>query len=138
MKELGLCPWSRAHLQRLEDAGLYPKRVHLGQQRVVWVREEIEAHNQLLAARLTGTHEPEKSVTGDKPTGGFTPVEVEHDHPSVLVSGLEATDAKRFGIGYKAKGAGNGNILIPVYADGRLAGYVGVQDVTWLPKEWKA
>lgn len=55
MKEMGLCPWSRAHVQRLEDAGLFPKRVQLGQQRVVWVREEIEAHNQLLAARRTAT-----------------------------------------------------------------------------------
>jgi len=55
MKEEGLCPWSRAHVQRLEAAGQYPKRVTLGQQRVVWVREEIEAHNQLLAARRTAT-----------------------------------------------------------------------------------
>lgn len=80
---------------------------------------------------------PEKSATGAKATGAFTPVEVDHDHPSLLVSGLEAADAKRFGIGYKAKGAGNGNILIPVFDNGRLAGYVGVQEITWLPKEWR-
>lgn len=55
MKELGLCPWSRAHVARLEAVGEYPRRVTLGQQRVVWVREEIEAHNQLLAARRTAT-----------------------------------------------------------------------------------
>lgn len=53
MKADGLCPWSRAHVQRLEDAGEYPKRVHLGQNRVVWVYDEVVEHNRRLAAVRT-------------------------------------------------------------------------------------
>lgn len=43
-----LVPWSRAHIQRLEDAGKFPRRVKLGQGRVAWVRQEIEDHIQFL------------------------------------------------------------------------------------------
>jgi prophage regulatory protein len=34
------CP---AHIARLEKAGTFPKRVRLGQGRVGWVKEEVEA-----------------------------------------------------------------------------------------------
>lgn len=51
LKEMKLCPWSRAHLQRLEDAGEYPKRVRLGQQRVVWVLAEVLEYNRSLAEK---------------------------------------------------------------------------------------
>lgn len=81
------------------------------------------------------TTQPEKSANGR--TTEFKPVELVHDHPSVLVSGLEADDAKRFGIGFKEKGVGVGNILLPVFDKGRLCGYVGVQEITWLPKDWR-
>ncbi len=33
--------YSFAHIDRLEKAGLFPKRVRLGQSRVGWVEEEI-------------------------------------------------------------------------------------------------
>lgn len=88
--------------------------------------------------------EPEKSASGPRPTGGLKPVELVHDHPLVEVNGLMASDAARFGIGYREESttgkprAGEGNVLIPVYADGVLAGYLGVQEITWLPKEWRA
>lgn len=86
---------------------------------------------------------PEKSATRAVPNGGMNPVELVHDHPSVLVSGIEAEDAKRFGLGFRepVEGktrAGAGHILVPVYADGKLAGYVGCQEVTWLPDKWRA
>ncbi len=80
---------------------------------------------------------PEKSASGRSQNADFKPVELTHDHPSVLVSGLEADDAKRFGIGYKEKAAGAGNILIPLYDKGRLVGYCGVQEITWLPERWR-
>ena len=38
MKEMHLNPYSRQHTKRLEDAGLYPKRVRIGNNRVGWVR----------------------------------------------------------------------------------------------------
>jgi len=34
--------YSPAHIQRLEDAGKFPKRVRLGQGRVGWVETEID------------------------------------------------------------------------------------------------
>ena len=40
---------SRMHLDRLERAGRFPKRVHLGKQTVAWVESEIDA---FLAERL--------------------------------------------------------------------------------------
>lgn len=90
------------------------------------------------AAQWIAGSEPEKSASGRSQTVDFKPVELTHDHPSVLVSGLEADDAKRFGIGFKEKAAGAGNILIPVFAGGKLAGYVGVTEITWLPPQWRA
>ncbi len=44
-----MVPWSRQHIQRLEDAGLFPKRVRLGQHRVGWVYDEVVDHLQQLA-----------------------------------------------------------------------------------------
>lgn len=86
---------------------------------------------------------PEKSAIGGAPNGAFKPVELVHDHPCLLISGIEATDAQRFGLGYREpvdgkKRAGEGHILVPVYADGKLAGYVGCQEITWIPDRWRA
>lgn len=83
---------------------------------------------------------PEKSTNGG--ANALKPVELVHDHPSVIVSGIEADDAKRFGIGYREpvegkKRAGEGHILLPVYDNGRLCGYVGVSEITWLPERWR-
>ena len=35
-------PFSQAHLWRLEQAGKFPRRAHLGSNRVAWVESEIE------------------------------------------------------------------------------------------------
>jgi predicted DNA-binding transcriptional regulator AlpA len=37
-------PYSRQHTTRLEQKGLFPKRIRLGPMRVVWNEDEIEAH----------------------------------------------------------------------------------------------
>jgi prophage regulatory protein len=42
-REKGI-PWSRMHVDRLEKAGKFPKRVHLGPMTVVWVETEVDAH----------------------------------------------------------------------------------------------
>ena len=34
-------PFSEAHIWRLEKAGDFPRRVHLGKRRVVWIEAEI-------------------------------------------------------------------------------------------------
>jgi prophage regulatory protein len=53
LREFGI-PWSRAHLQRLEDAGEFPQRIPLGRNRVVWevvaIEEYIETRKRKLAA----------------------------------------------------------------------------------------
>ena len=36
-------PYSPQHIARLEAAGQFPKRIRLGQNRVVWLLKEIEA-----------------------------------------------------------------------------------------------
>jgi prophage regulatory protein len=48
LKELQ--PYSRQHIARLEKAGKWPKRVRLGQNRVGWVYDEVEAKLTELAA----------------------------------------------------------------------------------------
>ena len=36
-------PWSRIHIDRLEKAGKFPKRVQLGECTVVWVESEVDS-----------------------------------------------------------------------------------------------
>jgi prophage regulatory protein len=36
-------PYSAQHIARLEQAGQFPKRIRLGQNRVAWLLSEIEA-----------------------------------------------------------------------------------------------
>lgn len=38
-----IVPYSQNHVRRLEAAGKFPKRVQIGDNRVGWVRAEIEA-----------------------------------------------------------------------------------------------
>lgn len=40
LREIGV-PYSWTHIQRLEDAELFPKRVKLGACRIAWVYDEI-------------------------------------------------------------------------------------------------
>ena len=39
---LATVPYSANHIRRLEKAGLFPKRVQIGANRVGWVRAEVE------------------------------------------------------------------------------------------------
>ncbi len=43
LKEMKGIRWSRVHLNRLEKAGLFPKRVRLGPKTVAWAEDEIDA-----------------------------------------------------------------------------------------------
>ncbi len=44
-------PWSRMHVDRLEKADRFPKRVQLGESTVVWVEAEID---EFIAAKVAG------------------------------------------------------------------------------------
>lgn len=39
----GTIPYSQNHIRRLEEAGLFPKRLQIGANRVAWNRAEVEA-----------------------------------------------------------------------------------------------
>lgn len=63
---------------------------------------------------------------------------LESDHASVVAVGFDPRIAKEFGIVYAPKGVARGNVLIPVReADGTLRGYVGLQEATFLPKDFQ-
>lgn len=48
----GAIPYSPNHIRRLENAGLFPKRVQIGANRVGWVRAEVEQWiNERMGAR---------------------------------------------------------------------------------------
>ncbi len=51
-------PYSRQHISRLEKAQLFPERVKLGQNRVGWVLEEVEAHLQRLVDKRDAADTP--------------------------------------------------------------------------------
>jgi prophage regulatory protein len=36
--------FSRSHLARLEDAGVFPKRVRIGANTIVWLESEVDAY----------------------------------------------------------------------------------------------
>lgn len=64
LRAKGLC-WSRMHLNRLEKAGKFPKRIQLGTGTVVWLEAEIDAWLEArIAARDTspGVPEPAKDA----------------------------------------------------------------------------
>jgi prophage regulatory protein len=48
LRERGV-PWSRMHIDRLEKAGRFPRRVRLGDRTVGWIESEIDA---LMAERI--------------------------------------------------------------------------------------
>jgi prophage regulatory protein len=48
-------PWSRMHIDRLEKAGKFPRRIHLGPQTVAWVETEID---ELCAQKIASRGEP--------------------------------------------------------------------------------
>lgn len=48
-------PYSRQHIARLEADNKWPRRVRLGQNRIGWVLEEVEAHLAQLVKNRDGS-----------------------------------------------------------------------------------
>ncbi|MCB1522328.1 MAG: AlpA family phage regulatory protein [Hyphomicrobiaceae bacterium] len=46
---LEIVPFSRQHILRLEKRGRFPRRIRLGENRVAWLRSEVE---QWIEARV--------------------------------------------------------------------------------------
>lgn len=56
---LTMVPYSIQHIYRLERAGQFPKRVHVGAHRVAWVLSEIDAFIAAkMADRATTVRQP--------------------------------------------------------------------------------
>lgn len=51
LKSIYGIPYSFMHIWRLEKAGLFPKRIQLGANRVAWFADEVEAWIDERAAR---------------------------------------------------------------------------------------
>ena len=51
---LQIVPFSRQHILRLEKRGRFPRRIRLGENRVAWLRSEIE---EWIAARVAERNE---------------------------------------------------------------------------------
>jgi prophage regulatory protein len=49
-----LVPYSKMHIDRLEKEGRFPKRIHLGVGRVVWLQSEVMAWLQSKRAEAQG------------------------------------------------------------------------------------
>jgi prophage regulatory protein len=52
LKSVKGIPFTRRHIDRMEDNGDFPVRVNIDQHRVGWVESEVDAHiSELMAAR---------------------------------------------------------------------------------------
>lgn len=99
----------------------------------VGMREAAEfIHNSSTVPR-------EKAVKETKANEKLQPLPyLEHDHPAVEALGLDPAIAEANGIGYAPKGVARGNVVIPVRdSDGNLQGYLGVQELTFIPKDFQ-
>lgn len=50
-------PFSRVHIDRLEKAGKFPRRIRFGDNTVVWGEDEIDAHIAACKAARDGVGE---------------------------------------------------------------------------------
>jgi DNA primase len=89
-----------------------------------------------------GTVPSQKEMSGEpvslnRDSSGLKPLELEHEHPAVEALGFSPDDAKALGIGYAPRGIMRGLVVVPVrLEDGKLAGYVGVEEIAKLPPRW--
>lgn len=55
---------------------------------------------------------------------------LQHGHPDVQALGISPETAKTLGIGYKPKGWAKGAVVLPLFEDGKLAGYTALMNGT--------
>lgn len=73
-----------------------------------------------------------------EPSEGFQPLEyLQAAHEAVEALGLDPDVAQALGIGYAPRGVLRGTVAVPLRkADGAIAGYVGLTEITKLPPKW--
>lgn len=96
----------------------------------------------LLASKETEPREPHavpKEASKEKvtPTAGNVPTSplqplayLQHEHEAVQALGFPPETAKALGIGWASKGIMRQKVAIPLYRDGELAGYLGINPGT--------
>ncbi|MCR2833493.1 CHC2 zinc finger domain-containing protein [Parerythrobacter lacustris] len=63
---------------------------------------------------------------------------LDHEHEMVIALGFDSAFCEEHGIGYAPRGVVRGSIAIPLRSDrGALLGYIGVQDITYLPADFQ-
>lgn len=79
---------------------------------------------------------PESEAGGGSKLSPLSYLDFEHD--AVLALGFDPIVAKQLGIGYAPRGVCRGSIAVPIRDDkGHLLGYLGVQDLTYLPPDFQ-
>lgn len=96
--------------------------------------------------RGTGMKDAALFIAGDKPAppapeereaGTLAPLTyLEYEHDAVQALGLDAETAETLGIGYAKKGMMRGHVAVPIWKDGKLAGYIGIKEAK-LPPSWR-
>lgn len=72
-------------------------------------------------------------------TDGVPPLQhLQSEHEAVAMLGIEPETAEALGIGYAPKGVMRGLVAVPIRrADGKIAGYIGLDHIERLPGDWK-
>lgn len=79
---------------------------------------------------------PESEAGGGSKLSPLSYLEPEHD--AVLALGFDPAIAKAIGIGYAPRGVCRGSVAVPIRDEkGALLGYLGVQDLTYLPPDFQ-
>jgi hypothetical protein len=89
----------------------------------------------------TSSREPSPrkgTVPRTEPERGMKALDyLEADHPAVEALGFAPEIAVALGIGWAATGTMKNHVLIPIrLEDGAIAGYIGVEEIATLPKQW--
>ena len=79
---------------------------------------------------------PESEAEGGSKLSPLSYLETDHD--AVLALGFDPEIARNLGIGYAPRGVCRGSVAVPIRdPTGALLGYLGVQDITYLPPDFQ-
>jgi DNA primase len=148
----GICPICKSPRDRgfviSPDKGLFFCFGECGggdQIKLVQLMKSVSAHDAALflqgdtKSADTSVTVPQEQKAGANQPHSLQPLDyLDSEHDAVTAVGFDTRVAKELGIGWAAKGVARGNVLIPVRDEhGILRGYVGIQEATFLPKDFQ-
>ena len=102
---------------------------------------ELAERAGLVPSRSTAGPTRPRTVPESEAEGGskLSPLSyLETDHDAVLALGFDPEIARNLGIGYAPRGVCRGSVAVPIRdPTGALLGYLGVQDITYLPPDFQ-